>query len=66
MTMQDVVAIAIAALAAAWLARSLMKRLVAPPCQPPSAGPPGADGFIPLDSLTRPKQAGRPEGRPAP
>lgn len=64
--MQDAVAIAIAAIAAAWLARLLLKRLVAPPCQPPSSGPPGTDGFIPLDSLTHPKQAGRPEGRPAP
>jgi hypothetical protein len=64
--MQDAIAIAIAAVAAAWLARSLAKRLVTPPCQPPSAGPPGTDGFVPLDSLTHPKQAGRPEGRPAP
>lgn len=64
--MQDAIAIAITVVAAACLARSLMKRLVAPPCQPPAAGPPGTDGFIPLDSLTHPKQAGRPEGRPAP
>ncbi len=64
--MQDAIAIAIAAIAAAWLARSLLKRIDAPPCRPPSAGPPDADGFVPLDSLTHPKQAGRPEGRPAP
>ena len=64
MTMQDAIAIAIAAIAAVWLARSLMQRLVAPPCQPPSAGPPGTDGFVPLDSLTLGKRSGRPEGRP--
>ena len=61
---QDILALAIAALAAVWLARSLMQRLVAPPCQPPSVGPSGADGFVPLDALTPAKQSGRPKGRP--
>lgn len=55
MTMQDALAIAISLLAAAWLARSLLGRLLAPPCRPPAAGPPGSDGFVPLDRLTAPK-----------
>jgi hypothetical protein len=52
--MQDVIAIAVATAAALWLARSLTKRFFAPPCQPPSV-PGGGDGFVPLDSLTKPK-----------
>ena len=48
--MQDTLAIAIAVMAAGWLAWSLSRRLVAPPCRPPDA-PPGSDGFVPLDTL---------------
>ena len=50
--MQDALAIAIAVMAAGWLAWSLGRRLVAPPCRPPDA-PPGSDGFVPLDDLAR-------------
>ena len=51
--MQDVIAIAVATGAVVWLAWSLTKRFFAPPCQPPAA-PGGGDGFVPLDSLTKP------------
>ena len=54
-SMQDLVAIAVATAAAIWLAWSLKKRLFAPPCQPPSV-PGGGDGFVPLESLTKPKR----------
>jgi hypothetical protein len=52
--MQDFIAIAVATGAAIWLAWSLTKRFFAPPCQPPDV-PGGGDGFVPLDSLTKPK-----------
>jgi hypothetical protein len=52
--MQDFIAIAVATVAALWLARSLTKRFFAPPCQPPDV-PGGGDGFVSLDSLTKPK-----------
>ncbi len=52
MTMQDAIAIAIAALAGLWLARTLWRQVVAPSCGK-TAAPPGTDGFIPLDDLTR-------------
>ena len=63
--MQDTLAIAIAVVAAGWLAWSLSRRLVAPPCRPPDA-PPGSDGFVPLDALgeSAKKRSGRPTGRP--
>ncbi|MFM7138042.1 MAG: hypothetical protein ACKO1M_13385 [Planctomycetota bacterium] len=48
--MQDAIAVAVAIAAAAWLAWSLGRRLVAPPCRPPDA-PSGSDGFVPLDAL---------------
>jgi len=49
--MQDVIAIGVTLVAAAWLARSLGKRFFAPPCRPPHGGPAGSDGFVPLDEL---------------
>jgi hypothetical protein len=63
--MQDVLAIAVAVAAACWLAWSLGRRLVAPPCRPPDA-PGGGDGFVPLDALgdSAKKRSGRPAGRP--
>jgi hypothetical protein len=63
---QDMLAIAVASLALAWLAWSLSRRLLAPPCQPPSAGPPGSDGFVSLDALAKSsaQKSGRPKGRP--
>ena len=53
--MQDALAIGIAVVAAGWLAWSLGRRLIAPPCRPPDA-PPGSDGFVPLDALRKPKR----------
>jgi len=51
--MQDLVALAITAAAVVWLARTLTRRLFAPPCRPP-APPGGGDGFVPLDALAAP------------
>ncbi len=64
--MQDLIAITVAVLTGAWLAWSLIRRLGRPSCGPPTATPPGSDGFVPLDSLTLPpqKKSGRPAGRP--
>jgi hypothetical protein len=56
--MQDILALAVAAVAAVWLARTILRRLLAPPCRPPRPG--GADGFVPLDELTGMKKPGRP------
>ena len=56
--MQDLLALAVAALAAGWLARTILRRLTAPPCRPPSPG--GGDGFVPLDELTGIQKPGRP------
>ena len=63
--MQDALALALAVAAGLWLARSLIRRLFAPPCRPPDA-PPGSDGFVPLDALgpAAKKESGRPAGRP--
>jgi hypothetical protein len=52
--MQDLIAIALSAAAAFWLAWTLKKRFFAPPCQPPAPG--GSDGFVPLDALRKPKR----------
>jgi hypothetical protein len=61
---QDLVAIAVAVAAAAWLARSLAKRFWAPPCRPP-ATPGGGDGFVPLGDLAAStKKPGRSCERP--
>jgi hypothetical protein len=49
------VAIGVALAAAVWLVRTLLRRLVAPPCSPP-APPGGGDGFVPLEDLTKPKR----------
>jgi hypothetical protein len=49
--MQDALAIAIAVAAALWLGRTLWRQLTRPTCGPPPAGPPGSDGFVPLDTL---------------
>ena len=51
-TLQNLIALAVVAAAGVWLARSLWRRLWAPPC----AGvdhttPPGSDGFVSLDHL---------------
>ena len=64
--MQDLIAIAVAAAAGLWLARTLWRQLGRPSCGPPSAGPPGSDGFVPLDTLRQgaKKRSGRPIGRP--
>jgi len=51
-TMQDVIAIAIAVAAGLWLARTLWRQLSAPSCGTADT-PPGTDGFVPLDDLAR-------------
>ena len=58
--MQDFVAIAVAAACAAWLVRTLVRSVLAPPCRPPHEA--AAGDFVPLDDLrnSRPKQSGRP------
>ena len=45
--MQDLLALAIAVLAAGWLVRTLARRLVTPSCRPAD------DGFVPIDVLSR-------------
>ncbi len=59
MTMQDVLAIAVAVAAAAWLVRTLWRQVAAPSCGKADV-PPGADGFVPLDDLASAKKSGRP------
>ncbi len=56
--MQDAIAIAISIAAGVWLVRTLWLQMAAPPCGPADT-PPGSDGFVPLETLTR-KQSGRP------
>jgi len=53
--MQDLIAITVAVAAATWLARTLVRRLFAPSCGPPQQ-PGGADGFVPLETLSNPKR----------
>lgn len=50
--MQDVIAIAVAVAAGLWLARTLWRQLQRPSCGKADT-PPGTDGFVPLDDLTR-------------
>jgi len=58
--MQDLLAVAAAIVSALWLARTLWRRLAAPPCGPADAAA-GADGFVPLERLALPtKKPGRP------
>jgi len=57
--MQDVIAIAAAVAAAAWLVRTLWRQLAAPSCGKADT-PAGADGFVPLDDLRDKKKSGRP------
>ena len=54
---QDVVAIAVAAAAVAWLARGFRRSLARPGCGR-NASPPtgGADGFVPIDRLSPPEK----------
>lgn len=46
--MQDILVLAIAVGAGAWLVRTLVRRVMTPSCGPP---PGGADGFVPLERL---------------
>ncbi len=50
--MQDLIAIAVAVAAGMWLVRTLWRQLVRPSCGKAET-PPGTDGFVPLDDLTR-------------
>jgi len=63
---QDLLAIAVSVVAGAWLARTLWRRLRAPGCGQPVGGPPGSDGFVPMEAIgrLRKKDRGDPEGRP--
>jgi hypothetical protein len=56
--MQDAIAIAISIAAGLWLVRTLWRQVATPSCGKADA-PPGTDGFVPLDDLTR-KKSGRP------
>jgi hypothetical protein len=49
--MQDAIAIAVAVAAGVWLVRMLWRQLARPSCGK-AGGPPGADGFVPLDALS--------------
>jgi hypothetical protein len=60
---QDLVAIAVAVAAGVWLVRTLWRQVARPSCGK-AATPPGADGFVPLDDLTRTKKPGRSCDRP--
>jgi len=51
---QDLLALVIVVTAGLWLGRHLWRRLAAPPCQPPTQGPAGSDGFVPLETLRGP------------
>jgi|GEM_PF-846422 hypothetical protein len=63
--LQDVLAIAIALAATAWLAWTLRRRLKKPSCGPTAGTPPGTDGFVALDDLAaRAKNRGDPKDRP--
>jgi hypothetical protein len=65
MDVQDVIAIAIAAVTASWLGWTLWRRIQKPSCGPPPDVPQGADGFVSIGDLAaRAKESGRPEGRP--
>ncbi|MFM8494818.1 MAG: hypothetical protein ACKOEM_04750 [Planctomycetia bacterium] len=57
--MQDAIAIAISVAAGLWLVRTLWRQIAAPSCGKADT-PPGTDGFVPLDDLTRAKKSGRP------
>ena len=57
-SLQDVVAIGAGIVAAAWLARTLFRRLAAPSCGPPPGVPAGHDGFVPLDAIAPPSARG--------
>lgn len=51
---QDIVAWAVALLAAGWLARLLWRQLQRPSCGGGGASPPaGSDGFVPLEQLDK-------------
>jgi hypothetical protein len=65
MDVQDVIAIAIAAITAAWLGWTLWRRIQKPSCGPRTDVPAGADGFVSIDAVVASsKESGRPEGRP--
>jgi hypothetical protein len=50
--MQDLIAIAVAVAAGLWILLTLWRQIGRPSCGPPPAGPPGTDGFVPLDDLS--------------
>jgi hypothetical protein len=50
--MQDAIAIAVAVAAGAWIVRTLWRQLAAPSCGKADT-PAGADGFVPLEQLSK-------------
>ncbi|MBM4058068.1 MAG: hypothetical protein FJ275_07530 [Planctomycetes bacterium] len=64
-SVQDLLAIAVAVAAGAWLARSLWRRLRTPNCGPADV-PPGSDGFVPLEAVGRPRKKHRDDRQVAP
>lgn len=61
MMLQDVVAIAVATAAAAWLLRSLRRDVLSPRCGPGADLPGDADGFVPIDGLAPPPERRMPD-----
>jgi hypothetical protein len=57
-TIQDLIAWGIVAITAVWLGRMIVRRIFAPPCQPPDT-PSESDGFVPLDALQQPARRNR-------
>jgi hypothetical protein len=57
--MQDLIAIAVAVAAGLWLVRTLWRQIARPSCGQADT-PPGSDGFVPLDALTRSRNKGQP------
>lgn len=62
MSLEDVIAIALAVAAAAWLVRGWWRGAMQPPCAPRGDLPAGADGFVASDALAPLPPPSRPTG----